>query len=172
MTSPTGSFLANLSHAPRASQQARKEWVRPVWRFVTVIWASPRFGHPHSHIPSVLGIPGGGCPKRWSLRLCLNYFRLGKIQICQSPICGWIVRMLELHRLRLLAGFIAQKKKPLVVNVGSKTWRNWNLQPHNIALLYNTSLFAELLLVKTKQTNKQKKTENVVMINGRSHDGH
>ena len=31
---------------------------------VTVIWASPRFGHPHSHIPSVLGIPGGGCPKR------------------------------------------------------------------------------------------------------------
>ena len=24
---------------------------------VTVIWASPRFGHPNSHIPSVLGIP-------------------------------------------------------------------------------------------------------------------
>ena len=22
-----------------------------------MIWASPRFGHPHSHIPSVLGIP-------------------------------------------------------------------------------------------------------------------
>ena len=31
---------------------------------VTAFWASPRFGHPHSHIPSVLGIPGGGCPKR------------------------------------------------------------------------------------------------------------
>ena len=33
---------------------------------VTVIGASPGFGHPHSHIyiPSVLGIPGGGCPKR------------------------------------------------------------------------------------------------------------
>ena len=31
---------------------------------VTVFWASPRFGHPHSQIPSVLGIPGGGCPKR------------------------------------------------------------------------------------------------------------
>ena len=28
------------------------------------------------------------------------------------------------------------------------------------------------LLVKTKQTNKQTKTENVVMINGRSNDGH
>ena len=27
---------------------------------VTVIWASPRFGYPHSHILSVLGIPGGG----------------------------------------------------------------------------------------------------------------
>ena len=27
------------------------------WGAVTVIWASPRFGHPHSHIPSVLGIP-------------------------------------------------------------------------------------------------------------------
>ena len=25
-----------------------------------------------------------------------------------------------------------------------KTWRNWNLQPHNIASLYNTSLFAKL----------------------------
>ena len=24
---------------------------------VTAFWASPRFGHPHSHIPSVLGIP-------------------------------------------------------------------------------------------------------------------
>ena len=24
---------------------------------VTVIWASPRFGHPHSHIPSILGMP-------------------------------------------------------------------------------------------------------------------
>ena len=43
---------------------------------------SQRFGHPHSHIPSVLGIPGGGCPKRWSLRLCLNYFRLGKSRNC------------------------------------------------------------------------------------------
>ena len=31
---------------------------------VTAFWASPRFGHPHSQIPSVLGIPGGGCPKR------------------------------------------------------------------------------------------------------------
>ena len=31
---------------------------------VTAFWASPRFGHPHSHIPCVLGIPGGGCPKR------------------------------------------------------------------------------------------------------------
>lgn len=31
---------------------------------VTAFWASPRFGHPHSHIPSVLRIPGGGCPKR------------------------------------------------------------------------------------------------------------
>ena len=43
------------------------------WGAVTAFWASPRFGHPHSHIPSVLGIPGGGCPKRWWLRLCLNY---------------------------------------------------------------------------------------------------
>ena len=56
--------------------------------------------------------------------------------------------MLEFrYRLTLFAGFIAQKKKP----IGSKrwlktlkTWRNWNLQPHNIALLYNTSLFAKL----------------------------
>ena len=24
---------------------------------VTAFWASPRFGHPHSQIPSVLGIP-------------------------------------------------------------------------------------------------------------------
>ena len=31
---------------------------------VTAFWVSPRFGHPHSQIPSVLGIPGGGCPKR------------------------------------------------------------------------------------------------------------
>ena len=32
----------------------------PLWRWggVTVIWASLHFGHPHSHIPSVLGIPG------------------------------------------------------------------------------------------------------------------
>ena len=58
---------------------------------VTVIWASPRFGHPHPHIPSVLGIPGGGCPKRSSLRLCLNYFRLGNSRDCQSRIYGWIV---------------------------------------------------------------------------------
>ena len=56
--------------------------------------------------------------------------------------------MLEFrYRLTLFAGFIAQKKKP----IGSKrwlktlkTWRNWNLQPHNIASLYNTSLFAKL----------------------------
>ena len=61
------------------------------WGGVTAFWASPRFGHPHSHIPSVLGIPGGGCPKRWSLRLCLNYFRLGKSRDCQSRIYGWIV---------------------------------------------------------------------------------
>ena len=27
------------------------------WGAVTAFWASPRFGHPHSHIPSVLGIP-------------------------------------------------------------------------------------------------------------------
>ena len=26
------------------------------WGAVTAFWASPRFGHPHSHIPSVLGI--------------------------------------------------------------------------------------------------------------------
>ena len=52
------------------------------WGGVTAFWASPRFGHPHSHIPSVLGIRGGGCPKRWSLRLCLNYFRLGKSRDC------------------------------------------------------------------------------------------
>ena len=26
-------------------------------RHVTALWASPRFGHPHSQIPSVLGIP-------------------------------------------------------------------------------------------------------------------
>ena len=31
---------------------------------VTAFWASPRFGHPHFQIPSVLGIPGGGCLKR------------------------------------------------------------------------------------------------------------
>ena len=31
---------------------------------VTAFWASPRFGHPHSQIPSVLGISGGGCLKR------------------------------------------------------------------------------------------------------------
>ena len=31
---------------------------------VAAFWASPHFGHPHSHIPSVLDIPGGGCPKR------------------------------------------------------------------------------------------------------------
>ena len=49
---------------------------------VTAFWVSPRFGHPHSHIPSVLGIPGGGGPKRWSLR---------KSRDCQSRIYGWIV---------------------------------------------------------------------------------
>ena len=27
------------------------------WGAVTAFWASPRFGHPHSQIPSVLGIP-------------------------------------------------------------------------------------------------------------------
>ena len=27
------------------------------WGGVTAFWASPRFGHPHSQIPSVLGIP-------------------------------------------------------------------------------------------------------------------
>ena len=61
---------------------------------VTAFWASPRFGHHHSHIPSVLGIAGGGCPKRRSLRLCLNYFRLGRSrEYCQSRIYGWIVYM-------------------------------------------------------------------------------
>ena len=56
--------------------------------------------------------------------------------------------MLELYRLTPFAGFIppaGKKKKP----IGSKRWlkhiwRNWNLQPHNIASLYNTSLFAKL----------------------------
>ena len=47
--------------------------------------------------------------------------------------------MLELYRLTLFAGFIAQKK-----NIGSKrwlkTWRSWNLQPHNIASLYKASI--------------------------------
>ena len=55
------------------------------------IAVSQWYGHPHSQIPSLLGIPGLGCPKRWSLRLCLNYFRLGKSRDCQSRIYGWIV---------------------------------------------------------------------------------
>ena len=105
-----------------ADPQPRPQGAFPrFWRWggVTVIWASLRFGHPHSHIPNLLGIPGGGCPKRWSLRLCLNYFRLGKVEI-------------------------AQKKKRMGSKRWLKTWRNWNLQPHNIASLYNTSLFAKL----------------------------
>ena len=42
------------------SQQPRPQGAFP-WLWgrgaVTAFWASPRFGHPHSHIPSVLGIP-------------------------------------------------------------------------------------------------------------------
>ena len=34
------------------------------WGAVTVIWASSRSRHHPSHIPKVLGIRGGGCPKR------------------------------------------------------------------------------------------------------------
>ena len=32
-----------------------------------MIWASPRFGHPHSHIPSVQPRPQGAFPwlRRW-----------------------------------------------------------------------------------------------------------
>ena len=34
--------------------------------------------------------------------------------------------MLELYRLTLFAGFIAQKKKPIGSKRWLKTWRNWN----------------------------------------------
>ena len=54
--------FANLPFGPAPRAQAR--CLGPVPPGVTAFWASPRFGHPHSHIPSVLGIPGGGCPKR------------------------------------------------------------------------------------------------------------
>ena len=55
--------------------------VLTIWQKMSV---SQRFGHPR-----VLGIPipislafHRGCPKHWSLRLCLNYFRLGKSRDC------------------------------------------------------------------------------------------
>ena len=37
--------------------RSRMECCEMLWSGVTAFWASPRFGHPHSHIPSVLGIP-------------------------------------------------------------------------------------------------------------------
>ena len=36
------------------------------------------------------------------------------------------------------------EKKPIGSKRWLKTWRNWNLQAHNIASLYNASLFAKL----------------------------
>ena len=41
------------------------------WGSVTMIWASPRFGHPHSHIPSFLAFKKHlwSSPGRFSLAL-------------------------------------------------------------------------------------------------------
>ena len=36
------------------------------------------------------------------------------------------------------------EKNPIGSKRWLKTWRNWNLQPHNIVSLYNASLFAKL----------------------------
>ena len=48
------------------------------------------------------------------------------------------------------------EKKPIGSKRWLKTWRNWNLQPHNIASLYNTSLFAKLQFYLIKLfTNEQ-----------------
>ena len=56
--------------------------------------------------------------------------------------------MLELYRLTLFAGFIAQKKNPQAVNVGSKhDETEIYMQPHNIASLYHISLF-QLIVCK------------------------
>ena len=52
--------------------------------------------------------------------------------------------MVELYRLTLFAGYDWSEKKPISSKRCLKTWRNWNLQAHNIASLYNTSLFAKL----------------------------
>ena len=44
---------------------------------VTAFWASPRFGHPHSPIPSTLGIPGGDAQNTAALTLP-KLFQTGK----------------------------------------------------------------------------------------------
>ena len=53
-TLASGLKLALVYKQPRP--QGPFSWL---WRWggVTAFWASPRFGHPHSQIPSVLGIP-------------------------------------------------------------------------------------------------------------------
>ena len=45
------------SHPHPSLQARRQKRAGPVRSGVTAFWASPRFGHPHSQIPSVLGIP-------------------------------------------------------------------------------------------------------------------
>ena len=54
--------------------------------------------------------------------------------------------MLELYRLTPFRRVYWAEKNPLNVfnKRWLKTWRNWNLQQHDIASRYNTSLFANL----------------------------
>ena len=52
--------------------------------------------------------------------------------------------MLELYRLTPFRRVYCAEKKPIGSKRWLKTWRNWNLQPHNIPSLYNASLFAKL----------------------------
>ena len=59
------SFSIQPTRLSRSQEQARLATTSSPGRFflalevsaVTAYWASPRFGHPHSQIPSVLGIP-------------------------------------------------------------------------------------------------------------------
>ena len=44
-----------------------EETLRVMYSYMPTLLVFPglqRFGHPHSHMPSVLGIPDGGCLKR------------------------------------------------------------------------------------------------------------
>ena len=48
------------------------------------------------------------------------------------------------NRLTPFRRVYCAEKKPIGSKRWLKTWRNWNLQPHNISSLYNASLFAKL----------------------------